>query len=125
MTASERAQSLVDIATRAVRVRGGEDVVAIDVSSRLPLTDAFLIVTATSERQVEAIADEAEDQLAAAGARPIRREGKNGERWLLVDAGEIVVHVFHEEERMYYDLERLWSDCPTLPIPQEDPVAAE
>lgn len=124
MTASDRSLALVAEAARAARARGGTDLVGLDVSGRLSLTDAFVLVTGDSERQVDAIAGEVEDRLAAAGARPIRREGRAGERWNLIDAGEIVVHVFHTEERLYYSLERLWSDCPAIPLPEEAPAQA-
>jgi ribosome-associated protein len=90
----------------------------LDVSGRLPLSDAFLLITGRNERNVLAIADEVEDKLAEAGARPLRREGRSEGRWVLIDFGEIVVHVFHEEDRLYYSLERLWKDCPVIPLQQ-------
>ncbi len=116
MTASPQSHEMVRIAAIAAESKGGEDFVALDVSGPLPLIDAFLIVTGRSERNVAAIADEIEDELLAAGHRRIRREGRKESRWVLLDFGDLVVHVFHEEERMYYGLERLWKDCPTIPI---------
>lgn len=104
------------MASRAADDKGGSDLVALDVSSRIALTDAFLIITGTSERNVLAIADEIEERLLEAGAKPLRREGRSEGRWALLDFGEIVVHVFHEEDRMYYALERLWQDCPVIPL---------
>ncbi|WBM80500.1 ribosome silencing factor [Cryobacterium breve] len=116
MTASAHALELLKLAAAAADSKAGEDLVAIDVSSPLPLTDIFLIVTGRSERNVVAIAGEIEDQLTAAGHKPLRREGRAEGRWVLVDFGDLVVHVFHEEERVYYCLERLWKDCPVIPI---------
>ena len=86
------------------------------MSGRLPLTDAFLIVTGRTERNVLAIADEVEDRMLDAEAKTLRREGRSEGRWVLLDYGDIVVHVFHEEDRQYYSLERLWKDCPVIPI---------
>ncbi len=121
MTASSHALDLIRIAAAAADSKGGEDLVALDVSGPLPLTDAFLLVTGRNERNVLAIAGEVEDKLIEGGAKPLRREGRQDGRWVLLDFGDLVVHVFHEEDRMYYSLERLWRDCPVIPI--ELPVA--
>ena len=112
-----RAHDLARIAARAAWEKNATDPVAIDVSSRLPLTDVFLIVTGTSERNVLAIADAVDERLTQAGAPLLRREGKQG-RWELLDFGALIVHVFHEEDRAFYGLERLWRDCPVVPLPQ-------
>lgn len=116
MTASQRALDLVKVAAIAADSKQGEDLVALDVSGPLPLTDVFLLVTGRNERNVVAIAGEIEDQMIEAGAKPLRREGRQEGRWILLDFGDIVVHVFHEEDRLYYSLERLWKDCPAIPI---------
>ncbi|TFD94060.1 ribosome silencing factor [Cryobacterium lactosi] len=116
MTASAHALELLKVAAAAADSKAGEDLVAIDVSNPLPLADIFLIVTGRSERNVVAIAGEIEDKLIEAGHKPLRREGRAEGRWILVDFGDLVVHVFHEEERVYYSLERLWKDCPVIPI---------
>ncbi|HEY8588345.1 MAG TPA: ribosome silencing factor [Naasia sp.] len=116
--ASDRAVELIQLAATAADSKNGVDPVALDVSGRLPLSDAFLLITGRNERNVLAIADEVEDKLAEAGARPLRREGRSEGRWVLIDFGEIVVHVFHEEDRLYYSLERLWKDCPVIPLQQ-------
>ncbi|MFS0732915.1 ribosome silencing factor [Microbacterium sp. 1P10UB] len=116
MTATDQSREMLAIAAAAAEGKGGEDLVALDVSGPLPLVDIFLIVTGRSERNVAAIADEVEDQLNAAGHKRLRREGRSEARWVLLDFGDLVVHVFHEEERMYYGLERLWKDCPVVPI---------
>ena len=123
MTASDRARELVNIAALAADSKQGEDLVALDVSGPLPLTDVFLLVTGRNERNVVAIAGEIEDKLIEAGSKPLRREGRAEGRWVLLDFGDIVVHVFHEEDRMYYSLERLWKDCPAIPL--ELPSAAD
>ena len=116
MTASARARELLAVAALAADAKQGEDLVALDVSGPLPLTDIFLLVTGRNERQVQAISDEIEDKLAEAGAKTLRREGKAEGRWVLLDFGDLIVHVFHEEDRMYYSLERLWKDCPAIPL---------
>jgi ribosome-associated protein len=91
-------------------------VAGIDVSEQLALTDVFVIVSASTDRQVGAIVDEVEDQLREKGAKPIRREGERDGRWVLLDFGDIVVHVQHDEERDFYELERLWKDCPEIDL---------
>lgn len=121
MTASSRARELLKVAALAADSKQGEDLVALDVSGPLPLTDIFFLVTGRNERNVQAIAGEIEDKMLEAGAKALRREGRAEGRWILLDFGDIVAHVFHEEDRMYYSLERLWKDCPAIPL--ELPVA--
>jgi ribosome-associated protein len=116
VTASEHARALVSLAAVAADSKQAQDLVALDVSGPLPLTDVFLLASGTSERNVLAIAGEVEDKLIEAGTKPIRREGRSEGRWVLLDFGDLVVHVFHEEDRMYYSLERLWKDCPVIPL---------
>jgi len=116
VTASPRARELVNIAAIAADSKQAEDLVALDVSGPLPLTDIFLLATGRNERNVVAIAGEIEDKMIEAGAKPLRREGRAEGRWILLDFGDIVVHVFHEEDRMYYALERLWKDCPAVEL---------
>jgi ribosome-associated protein len=116
MTASENSIRLLQIAAAAADDKGGEDLVALDISEPLPLVDIFLIVTGRNERNVIAISNEIEDKMIESGVKTIRREGRAEGRWILLDFGDLVVHVFHEEERMYYGLERLWKDCPVVPI---------
>ena len=123
MTATDQSREMLAIAAAAADSKGGEDLVALDVSEPLPLVDIFLLVTGRSERNVAAIADEIEDQLHQAGHKRLRREGRSESRWVLLDFGDLVVHVFHEEERMYYGLERLWKDCPIVPIETTAPAA--
>ncbi|MBK4346522.1 ribosome silencing factor [Lacisediminihabitans changchengi] len=116
MTATDHARELLHIAANAADSKQAEDLVALDVSGPLPLTDIFLLATGRNERNVVAIAGEIEDKLIEAGHKPLRREGRAEGRWILLDFGDLVVHVFHEEDRMYYSLERLWKDCPVIAI---------
>ena len=116
MAASDRAIELVRIAALAADSKSAEDLVALDVSGPLPLTDVFLLATGRNERNVQSIAGEVEDKLNEAGVKTLRREGRAEGRWVLLDFGDLVVHVFHEEDRMYYALERLWKDCPVVPL---------
>jgi ribosome-associated protein len=125
MTAGAQSRDMLRIAAGAADAKGGEDLVALDVSQPLPLVDVFLLVTGRSERNVAAIADEIEDRLLEAGHKRLRREGRQESRWVLLDFGDLVVHVFHEQERVYYGLERLWKDCPLVPIELPAPAPSE
>ena len=116
MTAAERSLQLAKVAAQAAEEKIAEKVMAIDVSDQMPLTDVFVIASAPSERQVGAIVDEVEDRLRELGSKPLRREGEREGRWVLIDFGDIIVHVQHEEERDYYALERLWKDCPEIDL---------
>lgn len=116
MTASPHALELVGVAAAAADSKQATDLVALDVSGPLPFTDAFLLASGRNERNVLAIASEVEDRLLEHGVKPLRREGRTEGRWVLLDFGDLVVHVFHEEDRVYYSLERLWNDCPVLPL---------
>jgi ribosome-associated protein len=119
VTASPRAVELATEAALAAADKLATDVVAIDVSEQLVITDIFVLAAAPNDRQVRAIVDAIEERLLKVGAKPVRREGEREGRWVLLDFGEIVVHVQHAEEREYYALERLWRDCPTLPLPEQ------
>ncbi|WP_323099743.1 ribosome silencing factor [Intrasporangium sp. YIM S08009] len=123
MTAADRSLQLAKAAAAAAEEKIAEKVVAIDVSEQMPLTDVFVIASAASERQVGAIVDEVEDRLRELGSKPIRREGEREGRWVLIDFGDIIVHVQHEEEREYYALERLWKDCPEIDLTHVDAPA--
>jgi ribosome-associated protein len=118
VTASDRALELVTVAARAASEKLATDVVAIDVSDHLVITDIFLLASAPNDRQVRAIVDAVEESLQRRGAKPVRREGEREGRWVLLDFGELVVHVQHAEERTYYALERLWRDCPEISLPE-------
>ncbi|MCL2780834.1 MAG: ribosome silencing factor [Actinomycetia bacterium] len=117
MSATDAARELALLAADAAADKLGRDIVAIDVSERLALTDVFVIVTGNNERQVDAIVDNVEEKLRDAGAKPLRREGRRGGRWVLLDFADIVVHVQHAEERVFYQLDRLWRDCPAIALP--------
>jgi len=116
VTAAERSLQLAKVAAQAAEEKIAEKVMAIDVSDQMPLTDVFVIASAPSERQVGAIVDEVEDRLRELGSKPLRREGEREGRWVLIDFGDIIVHVQHEDERDYYALERLWKDCPEIDL---------
>jgi ribosome-associated protein len=118
VTATERAIELVHTAARAASDKLADDIIAFDVSEQLVITDAFLICSASNDRQVHAIVDEIEEKLAEVGSMPIRREGEREGRWVLLDYGDVVVHVQHAEERVFYSLERIWRDCPVIPLPE-------
>jgi ribosome-associated protein len=109
----------VTAAARAASDKLATDIIAFDVSEQLAITDAFVIASGNNDRQVKAIVDEVEDKLREIGAKPVRREGERDGRWVLIDYGEIVVHIQHEEERQFYALERLWRDCPSIPLPAD------
>ncbi|HEX4660747.1 MAG TPA: ribosome silencing factor [Streptosporangiaceae bacterium] len=118
MTATDRAVELVEIAAGAAADKLATDIIAYDVSEQLVITDAFLLCSASNDRQVKAIVDEIEDKLRKVDARPVRREGEREGRWVLLDYLDVVIHVQHAEERVFYALERLWKDCPRIPLPE-------
>ncbi|AEH09014.1 MULTISPECIES: ribosome silencing factor [Protofrankia] len=120
MTASPRAVELALEAAQAAADKLARDIVVLDVSERLAITDCFVVASADNERQVKAVVDGIEERLRGFGAKPVRREGEREGRWVLLDFADIVVHVQHGEERTYYDLERLWKDCPRITFTDRD-----
>jgi ribosome-associated protein len=122
VTATPRAVELIEIAALAAADKLATDIIAYDVSEQLVITDAFLLCSAANDRQVRSIVDEIELKLGQAGAKPVRREGERDGRWVLLDYVDIVVHVQHADERVFYALERLWKDCPVIRLPE--PVSA-
>ena len=116
MSASEEAIGMATVAARAASAKLAEDVVVIDVSGQLVITDCFVIASAANERQVNAIVDEVEEKMRLAGHKPARREGGREGRWTLLDFVDIVVHIQHQDERDFYALDRLWRDCPVLTV---------
>ncbi|MFB4318325.1 ribosome silencing factor [Actinomadura sp. 21ATH] len=120
MTATDRAVQLVRTAAEAAADKLADDILAYDVSEQLVITDAFLLCSAPSDRQVRAIVDEIERRLREeAGAKPVRREGERDGRWVLLDYADVIVHIQHEEDRVFYALERLWKDCPLIALPED------
>jgi ribosome-associated protein len=116
VTASAESVRLVHDAAAAAFDKLAVDIVAFDVSEQLAVADAFLLCSAPNDRQVRAIVEAIEERLTADGVKPAHREGERENRWVLLDYLDVVVHVQHEEERAFYSLERLWSDCPTIPL---------
>lgn len=118
MSASERAHLLAVTAAQAAADKKADEIMIIDVSDRLVITDAFVIASAPNERQVTAIVDEIEARLRALPepAKPVRREGEREGRWVLLDYADVVLHIQHSEDREHYALDRLWKDCPTIPF---------
>ena len=125
MTATDSSITTARHAARAASEKLAEDIVALDVSERLALADVFLIASAPSERQVNAIVDGIEDELAKFDQKPVRREGRSGGRWVLLDYSNVVIHVQHEEDRIFYALERLWKDCPVVDLELGDDASAK
>jgi ribosome-associated protein len=116
VTATARAVELAGIAAEAAAEKLAADIIAYDVSEQLVITDVFLLCSAANDRQVQAIVDQIEEKMRLAGVRPVRREGERERRWVLLDYLDIVIHIQHAEERVYYALERLWKDCPRIPL---------
>ncbi|MFL6142556.1 MAG: ribosome silencing factor [Labedaea sp.] len=121
MAATHDARRLALVAANAAADKKASDVIVLDVSDQLVITDCFVIASAPNERQVGAIVDNVEEKMRDAGTKPVRREGAREGRWVLLDFVDIVVHVQHAEERAFYALERLWKDCPRIDF---DPLAA-
>ena len=116
MPATPEAIAMAQAAAEAAADKLATDIVAIDVSEYLVISDVFLLCTAANDRQVRAVVDAIEERLLREGAKPIRREGEKESRWVLLDYGDVVVHVQVAEERIHYALERLWKDCPSIPL---------
>jgi ribosome-associated protein len=112
-------------ATEAARDKQATDVVVLDVADLLSITDYFVICSASSNRQVKTVIEAIEDSIRELGEKPIRREGEDDAGWWLLDYVDVVVHVFGEEERAYYDLERLWRDAPRLEWQEPDAASSE
>lgn len=127
MPATDRSIQLAQVAAAASEDKKALTIAGIDVSEHLPLADVFLVVSASNERQVGAIVDGVEDALRELGVKPLRREGQREGRWVLIDFGDVVVHVQHEDEHHFYDLERLWKDGPQLDLglPTREPRAGQ
>ncbi len=116
MTATEEAVRMATIAAQAASAKLADDVVVIDVSEQLVITDCFVVASASNDRQVNAIVDEVEEKMRLAGYKPARREGTREGRWVLLDYVDIVAHIQHQDERNFYALDRLWRDCPVIAV---------
>ena len=127
MSVTERALELAMTAAQAAADKKAQDIVVIDVGEQLAITDAFVIASASNERQVTAIVDAIEEALVnlPEKAKPVRREGERQGRWVLLDYVDIVVHIQHAEEREFYALDKLWKDCPTVPFVDRDMADAD
>lgn len=118
MPATAEAVALAIGAAEAASDKLATDIVAIDVSGQLVITDVFVLCSAANDRQVRAVVDAIEERLLRLGSKPLRREGEQENRWVLLDYGDIVVHVQLAEERIHYAIERLWKDCPMIALPE-------
>jgi len=128
VTATTESIDLVRAAAQAADQKKAENVIAFDVSDSLAITEAFLVASAPNERQVAAVVDAVEDTLIERfDRRPLRREGKGEGRWVLLDYGDAVIHVLHDEDRAFYALERLWGDSPAIDVqlPEAPEAAAD
>jgi ribosome-associated protein len=103
-------------AARAALEKKAEEVLVLDLRGVSGYTDFLVIGSGSSDRQIEAIAEGVEKELKDQGHRPIGSEGQRGGRWVLIDFGDVVVHVFHQDERGHYDLEGLWADAPRVEV---------
>ena len=119
MPATDHAVALTRTAARAAAEKKAGDIVAIDVSERLVLTDVFLILSGDNDRQVRAIVDAIDEAMLKAGAKRRLREGLEEAHWVLIDYTDVIVHVQQNEDREYYELERLWKDCPPIELPED------
>lgn len=119
----ERSRELAIAAARAASEKQANDITVLEVRELIGITDHFVIASGATDRQVRAIAEAVEEALRPLDEKPIRREGERDFRWVLLDYADIVVHVFHQEDRTYYDIERLWRDAPKIDWEQDAPRA--
>ncbi len=121
----DQIRELTGRAARAAAAKKGENTVVLEVGRILAITDAFVITHGANDRHVRTIAEEVEEKVAEGGGpKPLRVEGLDDARWVLLDYGDFVVHVFLDEVRRFYDLERLWSDAPRVEWDEDAPVGA-
>ena len=120
MAATDEALAMARVAVAAAADKKAQDIVVLDVSDQLAITDCFVIASAPNERQVQAVVDEVEEKLRQRGSKPTRREGAREGRWVLLDFVDVVVHVQHSDERGFYGLDRLWKDCPRVRFPEAE-----
>jgi ribosome-associated protein len=125
VTAAPESLTWARAAAAAAADKLAEDIIGFDVSEQLAIADIFLLCSAPNDRQVKAIVDAVEERLREIGAKPVHREGEREYRWVLLDYLDLVVHVQHSEERVYYALERLWHDCPTVDLALDEGSLSE
>ncbi|MEN9735867.1 MAG: hypothetical protein RL129_577 [Actinomycetota bacterium] len=114
MTASKKVIEMANVAAQAIADKLGVDIVAIDMTDQMVLSEVFLIATGANNPQIDAIVDNVLEKLSAIGEKPLRKEGAG--EWVLLDYSDLVVHIQSRELRNYYMLERLWNDCPRIPL---------
>jgi len=119
VSATNQAVRLSNVLAGAAAAKLGADIVAMDVSEPLGIADVFLLVTASNDRQASAIVDMIDEVATGVGEQVLRREGDDDFRWVLLDLGDVVVHVMLPDERALYSLERIWKDAPRLPLDAE------
>lgn len=121
MTATETSRRLAAVAAHAADEKLGTQIAVYDVSDVMAISDIFVVITASNERQVRAIMDEVEDELSKEGAEPLRREGNREFRWVLLDYGQLVIHIQRSQEREFYALDRLYIDSPLIDVEGIEP----
>lgn len=109
-------KQILEIAVRAADSKHAEDIMALDVQEISLLADYFVICSGNSDRQINAIVEDILEQEQKAQVEIKRVEGKDGGKWVLIDLGDVIVHVFNNSERSFYNLEKLWSDAPLVDI---------
>ena len=124
MSADAKSIKLAIAAGQAAKSKKATEVIALDVSERLVLTDMFVLATGNNDRQVRAIVDAVDEAMTKVGLKLLRREGLEQAHWVLLDYGMIVVHVQQEDDRQFYALERLWADAPLIEVPDPEEPAA-
>jgi ribosome-associated protein len=122
--ATDEAVALAVVAADAADDKKASDLTILDVADILALVDVFLLVTASSDRQLKAVAESIEERLRGQGRKPLRREGTPSAGWVLLDFGDLVCHLFSAEQRDFYALERLWADVPRRDAVTGEPLVA-
>ena len=113
-------EEILSLAVRALSAKKARNLTAIDISKVTTVARVFLIASGTSSTHIKALADAVDDALSLAGVEAFRRNGYGSARWILLDYSEVVVHIFHEDDRAFYGLERLWQDGEFLALPDAE-----
>lgn len=109
-------ENMTKVIYDAIDDKLGEDIAILNIGKVSSLCDYFVIATGSSQRQVKAIADNVEDELTKLGIEPKSKEGHGTQTWVLLDYGDVMVHIFNEENRGFYNLEKLWKDAPYVDV---------